>query len=102
MPSEEKDISRGRFLDWFLGSTLGGFTLAVSLSQLLIIGLVAAGCGISVLPSSFEGIHMEGVVYRPLADPQATTALMLARRTEGGGPLVEAFVALATAAAGEQ
>jgi DNA-binding transcriptional LysR family regulator len=60
-----------------------------------IIGLVAAGCGISVLPSSFEGIHMEGIVYRPLADAAATTALLLARRTDGGGPLVEAFVGLA-------
>jgi DNA-binding transcriptional LysR family regulator len=60
-----------------------------------IIGLVAAGCGISVLPSSFEGIHMEGVVYRPLADPAATTAMLLARHAEGGGPLVDAFVALA-------
>lgn len=30
MPEEHgRDISRGRFLDWFLGSTLGGFTLAV-------------------------------------------------------------------------
>ncbi|MFJ1470528.1 LysR substrate-binding domain-containing protein [Massilia orientalis] len=64
-----------------------------------IIGLVAAGCGISVLPSSFEGIHMEGVVYRPLADPDATTAMLLARHAEGGGPLVDAFVALAQAAA---
>ena len=64
-----------------------------------IIGLVAAGCGISVLPGSFEGIHMEGVVYRPLADPAATTAMLLARRAEGGNPLVDAFVAVAQAAA---
>jgi DNA-binding transcriptional LysR family regulator len=67
-----------------------------------IIGLVAAGCGISVLPSSFEGIHMEGVVYRPLADPAATTSMLLARHAEGGGPLVDAFVALAEAAAAER
>ncbi|QGZ41605.1 DNA-binding transcriptional LysR family regulator [Pseudoduganella flava] len=67
-----------------------------------IIGLVAAGCGISVLPSSFEGIHMEGVVYRPLADPAATTSLLLARRSDDGGPLVDAFVALAEAAAAEE
>jgi DNA-binding transcriptional LysR family regulator len=67
-----------------------------------IIGLVAAGCGISVLPSSFEGIHMDGIVYRPLADPEATTAMLLARHAEGGGPLVDAFVALAEAAAAER
>jgi DNA-binding transcriptional LysR family regulator len=64
-----------------------------------IIGLVAAGCGISVLPSSFEGIHMEGVVYRPLEDAAATTSMLLARHAEGGGPLVDAFVTLAQAAA---
>jgi DNA-binding transcriptional LysR family regulator len=64
-----------------------------------IIGLVAAGCGISVLPGSFEGIHMEGVVYRPLADPEARTALLLAQHAEGGGPLAEAFAAVARAAA---
>jgi DNA-binding transcriptional LysR family regulator len=63
-----------------------------------IIGLVGAGCGISVLPSSFEGIHMEGVVYRPLADPAATTSMLLARHADGGGPLVDAFVAIARAA----
>jgi len=63
-----------------------------------MIGLVAAGCGISVLPASFEGIHMEGVVYRPLADPEATTSLLLARQANGGGPLVQAFADLARAA----
>jgi DNA-binding transcriptional LysR family regulator len=67
-----------------------------------IIGLVAAGCGISVLPSSFEGIHMEGVVYRPLADPKATTSMLLARHAENPSPLASAFVALAQAAAAEQ
>ncbi|WEF30632.1 LysR substrate-binding domain-containing protein [Pseudoduganella chitinolytica] len=64
-----------------------------------IIGLVAAGIGISVLPSSFDRIRMEGVVYRPLADPAATTTMMLAQRGEDGNPRVAAFVALAEAAA---
>jgi hypothetical protein len=40
---------------------------------------------------------MEGVVYRPLADAEATTSLLLAQRSDDGGPLVEAFVALAKA-----
>lgn len=63
-----------------------------------IIGLVAAGCGISVLPISFNTIRMEGVCYRPLADPDATTTLLLAQRRGETAPLVEAFVALARAA----
>ena len=60
---------------------------------------VAASCGISLLPASFEGVRLAGVVCRPLADPDATTSLLLARHAEGGGPLAEAFVALAQAAA---
>ena len=65
-----------------------------------IIGLVAAGCGISVLPASFDRIRMDGVCYRPIADPAATTSLLLARRQGQSTPLIDAFVALATEAAG--
>ena len=64
-----------------------------------IIGLVAAGCGISVLPSSFDIIRMGGVCYRPLADPEANTTLLLAQRKDEVSPLVAAFVAIATEAA---
>lgn len=81
-----------------------GFTPQIAMEAAepsTIIGLVAAGCGISVLPSSFEGIRMEGVVYRPLSDRGATTSMLLARHAEGGGPLAAAFVALAQAAAAE-
>lgn len=60
-----------------------------------IIGLVAAGCGISVLPSSFDIIQMGGVCYRPLADAEATTTLLLAQRKDEISPLVAAFVAVA-------
>jgi DNA-binding transcriptional LysR family regulator len=67
-----------------------------------IIGLVAAGIGVSVLPSPFRSIHMEGVVYRPLDDEAASTALLLAQRQDDAGPLVEAFVQLAAQAASEQ
>lgn len=66
-----------------------------------IIGLVAAGCGVSVLPSAFTRIHMDGVCYRPLTDAGATTTLLLARRSDDSNALIDAFVALATAAAGE-
>jgi DNA-binding transcriptional LysR family regulator len=66
-----------------------------------IIGLVAAGCGVSVLPGSFDRIRMDGVCYRPLLDADATTSLLLARRFDARSKLVDAFVALATAAASE-
>ena len=60
-----------------------------------IIGLVAAGIGVSVLPSPFQSMHMEGVVYRPLADEGATTSLQLAQRKDDESLLVEAFVRVA-------
>jgi len=66
-----------------------------------IIGLVAAGCGVSVLPASFNRIHMDGVCYRPITDADATTTLLLAQRKEENTPLVDTFVALARAAAVE-
>ena len=65
-----------------------------------MIGLVAAGCGITVLPGSFDSINMEGVCYRPLADPDARTELSLAQRKDAHGALVDAFIALAREAAG--
>jgi DNA-binding transcriptional LysR family regulator len=64
-----------------------------------IIGLVAAGCGISVLPGSFDTIQMEGVCYRPISDTDAVTTLYLARRSDATSPLIAGFVALAMQAA---
>ena len=66
-----------------------------------IIGLVAAGCGVSVLPASFDRIRMDGVCYRQISDKGASTQLLLAQRDDERSPLVDAFVALAVAAAGE-
>jgi len=64
-----------------------------------IIGLVAAGCGVSLLPASFERVKMDGVAYRPVRDKGATITLMLARRAHEWSPLVDAFIRIATRAA---
>lgn len=64
-----------------------------------MIGLVAAGCGVCVLPSSFERIRMDGVRYRPITDDGASTGLLLAHRSADESPLVAAFMALAREAA---
>lgn len=45
-----------------------------------IIGLVSAGLGVSILPASFRRTRVDGVVYRTLSDPEATTAVWLVRR----------------------
>jgi DNA-binding transcriptional LysR family regulator len=65
-----------------------------------IIGLVVAGCGVSILPESFQCIQMQGVCYRGIADDDALTALMLATRSDESTPLVDAFTQLALEIAG--
>lgn len=61
-----------------------------------IIGLVSAGLGVSVLPASFRRTRVEGVVYRTLLDPGATTAVWLVRRRGERSPLALSFVELVT------
>ena len=45
-----------------------------------IIGLVAAGVGIAIVPADMNCIRFSGVVYRRITDPGAYTALHLAQR----------------------
>ncbi|TQI80459.1 DNA-binding transcriptional LysR family regulator [Serratia fonticola] len=42
-----------------------------------IIGLVSAGLGISILPTSFGRVKIDGVTYLPLAEPEAMTEVWL-------------------------
>lgn len=61
-----------------------------------IIGLVSAGLGVSILPASFRRTRVDGVVYRTLSDPEATTAAWLVRRQNEGSPLALSFIDLVT------
>ncbi|EIU4423693.1 LysR substrate-binding domain-containing protein [Pseudomonas aeruginosa] len=61
-----------------------------------IIGLVSAGLGASILPASFRRTRVDGVVYRTLSDPEATTAVWLVRRQNEGSPLALSFIDLVT------
>lgn len=61
-----------------------------------IIGLVSAGLGVSILPASFRRTRVDGVVYRTLSDPEATTAVWLVRRQNEGSPLALSFIGLVT------
>ncbi|MBH9417733.1 LysR family transcriptional regulator [Pseudomonas aeruginosa] len=61
-----------------------------------IIGLVSAGLGVSILPASFRRTRVDGVVYRTLSDPEATTAVWLVRRQNAGSPLALSFIDLVT------
>ncbi|MCR3866524.1 LysR substrate-binding domain-containing protein [Pseudomonas aeruginosa] len=61
-----------------------------------IIGLVSAGLGVSILPASYRRTRVDGVVYRTLSDPEATTAVWLVRRQNEGSPLALSFIDLVT------
>ena len=62
--------------------------------MLTIIGLVAAGIGLSLVPASVARLALDGVTYRPVAGaPQAE--LMAITRAGDASPLVDAFVAQA-------
>jgi DNA-binding transcriptional LysR family regulator len=58
-----------------------------------MVGLVASGIGISILPESVKSVAPEGVVYRPLRHPDAVIPLMLAFRESENGATVSRFVA---------
>jgi DNA-binding transcriptional LysR family regulator len=59
-----------------------------------IIGLVAAGIGLSPVAASVANLALPGVVYRPLQGAPATELLAVHAR-EHDSPLVGAFVAAA-------
>ena len=59
--------------------------------MLTIIGLVAAGIGLSLVPSSVARLALDGVTYRPVAGaPVAELAAIT--RADDDSPLVRAFV----------
>jgi DNA-binding transcriptional LysR family regulator len=84
-----------------------GFALRVAQearSLTTIIGLVAAGLGVAVVPASTRSIVADGVMYRPLREPAARSAMWVVLRTgevsaqeRGFGTLVDAHLSTAPA-----
>jgi DNA-binding transcriptional LysR family regulator len=65
-----------------------------------IVGLVASGVGIAILPASAERVGREGVVYRALDVPDAASWMELAWVEGGESKLAKNFVATVREAAG--
>ena len=63
-----------------------------------LLGLVAAGLGVSVLVRSLAAIHADHMVYRPLEEPGSLSSLWLVRR-EMPSPSGQRFAELLTGAA---
>ena len=64
-----------------------------------LIGLVAAGVGISLVPESVRGMQRRGVSYRELAEDAPTVALAVAHRAGDDSPVLDAFLRLVRAMA---
>jgi DNA-binding transcriptional LysR family regulator len=62
-----------------------------------IIGLVAAGLGIAFVPASLNSINLNGVVYRPLQEKGAQSAMWLVHRVGEVSPQEAAFSELTKA-----
>jgi DNA-binding transcriptional LysR family regulator len=59
-----------------------------------LIGLVAAGVGVSLVPESVRALARAGVVYRPLDGEAPTVALSACWRTGDDSPVLAAFLDL--------
>jgi len=65
--------------------------------MLTIIGLVAAGTGVSLVPASVGRLALDGVAYRPVTGAPRSELVAITRRGDDSA-LVRAFVAEATGA----
>jgi DNA-binding transcriptional LysR family regulator len=60
-----------------------------------LLGYVAAGLGISLVPASFQSVPRPGVVYRPLKPAPPKMAMLLAWRRNDLSPVGQAFLDIA-------
>jgi DNA-binding transcriptional LysR family regulator len=61
-----------------------------------MMGLVAAGMGISILPESLKRLSFDGLKFAPLRDPKAQTAVWLAKRWDDRSSLTRHLFQQAT------
>jgi len=59
-----------------------------------LLGLIAAGLGVSVQPEPYRNLARAGVAFRPLAEPAPATALQLAIRRGDPSPVLQRFLAV--------
>lgn len=63
------------------------------------LGLVAAGLGIALAPSTMQSVRMKGVTYRQLTDVAPKAFLGLAWRRDDPSPVLKGFLSLVRAMA---
>lgn len=67
-----------------------------------VIGLVAAGLGVSLVPASMQSIKLEGALFRPIADDAAITELLMVHRRFERSAATRALVDMILRHAAEQ
>jgi DNA-binding transcriptional LysR family regulator len=72
-----------------------GFTPAVAFectAMPTVVGLVAAGLGVSLVPRSISSIGIAGVVYRELADVRPVARIAMVLSATNDRPVVRHFI----------
>jgi DNA-binding transcriptional LysR family regulator len=75
-----------------------GFQPAVAQEALELstaVTLVAAGIGVTLVPSSAQALRLAGVVYRDLCSPAPVTRLLALHRADEPRPVVQRFLEVA-------
>ena len=90
----------GMYANLIAACERSGFTprIAIEVDRMLTnISLVAAGAGVSAVPASMQGFHLDQVVYCRIKDggPDLRAPLTLACRKGTVSPVISQFVALA-------
>jgi DNA-binding transcriptional LysR family regulator len=67
----------------------------VASANATILGLVAVGLGIAIVPEAMSLLRHDAVVVRAIADPAAITAVWILCRRDDRSPLIQAFFDLA-------
>jgi DNA-binding transcriptional LysR family regulator len=74
---------------WAAGSAPGVIQEVAEMQT--VVGLVAAGLGVSLVPASVQALKRRGVVYRPVIEDAPRIELDLVWRTGDASPVLDAF-----------
>ncbi|WP_413626237.1 LysR substrate-binding domain-containing protein [Luteibacter sp. Lutesp34] len=57
-----------------------------------LLPLVAAGLGVALVPASLRVVHLKGVAFVPVDDPEAHLLLAVASRVDNTSPVLDSFL----------
>jgi len=95
-PREQAPGFHDLLIDSLAGARATPRVIQYAPEMLTIIGLVAAGTGVSLVPASVNRLALDGVTYRPVSGAPLSELLAITRAGEESG-LVQAFVSEAVA-----